>query len=88
MAIGTCSDIDGMRTDVDGNLYATLNGEGKVLQTILTTGVKSPINVELGGKDGKTLFTIGKCEDNSEVGCAASFQVDKAGRTFVELNKA
>ncbi|QSS56556.1 hypothetical protein I7I53_04804 [Histoplasma capsulatum var. duboisii H88] len=40
-------DLDDMRSDVDGNLYATLNGdgkiiklspEGKVLQTILATG--------------------------------------------------
>ncbi|OJD10501.1 hypothetical protein AJ78_08508 [Emergomyces pasteurianus Ep9510] len=91
------SDLDGMRTDVDGNLYATLNGEGKiiklspegkVLQTILTTGVKGPSNVELGGNDGKTLFAIGKCADNAEVDCAASLQVDKAGRAFTELNKA
>ncbi|OJD21252.1 hypothetical protein ACJ73_07412 [Blastomyces percursus] len=94
--LGISSDLDGMRTDIDGNLYATLNGEGKVvklspegkvLQTILTTGVKGPSNVELGGKDGRILFAIGKCEDNVEVGCAASFHADKPGRAFMELNR-
>ncbi|KAK2731261.1 hypothetical protein FQN55_004893 [Onygenales sp. PD_40] len=91
------SDLDGMRTDVDGNLYATFNGAGKivkispkgnVLQTILTTGVKGPSNLELGGEDGKTLFAIGRCEADAEAGCAASIQVGVAGRAFTQLNKA
>ncbi|KAK2793824.1 hypothetical protein FQN50_009979 [Emmonsiellopsis sp. PD_5] len=91
------SDLDGMRTDVDGNLYATFNGEGKivkispkgnVLQTILIKGVKGPSNLELGGEDGKTLFAIGKCEADVNVGCAASIQVGTAGRAFTQLNKA
>ncbi|EDN04697.1 gluconolactonase [Histoplasma capsulatum] len=90
------ADLDGMRADVDGNLYVSLNGVGKVakldpsgklLQYITTPGVKGPSNLELGGKDGKTLFAVGRC-DNKDLapGCAASIDVDKPGRAFTSLN--
>ncbi|PGH28792.1 hypothetical protein GX50_08467 [[Emmonsia] crescens] len=90
------ADLDGMRTDVDGNLYVSLNGAGKIakldpsgklLQYITTPGVKGPSNLELGGKDGKTLFAVGRCDNKDKTpGCAASIDVDKPGRAFTSLN--
>ncbi|PGH09722.1 hypothetical protein GX51_00402 [Blastomyces parvus] len=89
------TDLDGMRTDVDGNLYVSLNAAGKIakldpsgklVQYITTPGVKGPSNLELGGKDGKTLFAVGKCEKDQKAGCAASIGVDKPGRAYAALN--
>ena len=56
--------LDGMRCDVDGNLYITrhgagevlkLSGEGKVLKTIPLPG-SMPSNLCFGGPDGKTVY--------------------------------
>ncbi|PGH14521.1 hypothetical protein AJ79_03014 [Helicocarpus griseus UAMH5409] len=90
------TDLDGMRTDVDGNLYvalnaggriAKLNKEGNLVQYINTPALTGPSNLELGGKDGKTLFAVGKCKDASKgKGCAVMAPVDKPGRAFESLN--
>ncbi|OAX80354.1 hypothetical protein ACJ72_05312 [Emergomyces africanus] len=90
------ADLDGMRTDVDGNLYVSLNGAGKIakidpngklLQYITTPGVKGPSTLELGGKEGKTLFAAGRCDNKDKApGCAVSIDVDKPGRAFTSLN--
>ena len=56
--------FDGMRCDVDGNLYITRHGKGtvvilspacKVLQEINTLG-KRPSNICFGGPDGRTVY--------------------------------
>ncbi len=56
--------FDGMRADVDGNLYVTRHGkgtvavvspEGKVLREIDVLGTK-PSNICFGGPDGRTLY--------------------------------
>jgi gluconolactonase len=56
--------FDGMRCDVDGNLYITRHGkgtvvimtpEGRVLQEIDVLGT-SPTNLCFGGPDGKTVY--------------------------------
>jgi gluconolactonase len=56
--------FDGMRADVDGNLYVTRHGkgtvvkvspEGKVLREIDVLGTK-PSNLCFGGKDGRTIY--------------------------------
>jgi len=56
--------MDGMRCDVEGNLYISRHGKGtvvklspagKVLQEITLLG-KLPSNVAFGGKDGRTMF--------------------------------
>lgn len=84
-------DIDGMRTDVDGNLYVTRNGDGKVvklspegelLMIINLPGMGGPSNLEFGGAEGKTLFAVGKCKADATIGCAASFETDKVGKAF------
>lgn len=56
--------LDGMRCDVDGNLYVTRHGagkvlklspEGEILRTIELPG-SMPSNLCFGGPDGKTLY--------------------------------
>lgn len=56
--------FDGMRCDVDGNLYVSRHGkgtvakvspEGKVLQEVSVLGTK-PSNLCFGGKDGRTVY--------------------------------
>jgi gluconolactonase len=88
------TDIDGMRTDVDGNLFVTRNGlgtvvklspRGELLLEIELPGMGGPSNLELGGKQGKTLVAIGKCKDDVTKGCAASFRSDAVGKAFARL---
>ena len=56
--------MDGMRCDVDGNLYITRHGKGtvaklspsgKLIREISTIG-KLPSNIAFGGKDGRTAY--------------------------------
>jgi gluconolactonase len=87
-------DIDGMRTDVEGNLFVTRNGKGQVfkisptgqlLMVINLPGMGGPSNLEFGGAEGKTLFAIGKCAANAAAGCAASFETGSVGKAFKSL---
>ena len=77
--------MDGMRCDVDGNLYITrygkgtvakLSPEGKLLLEVQMKG-KKPSNIAFGGKDGKTAYIT--LQDR---GYIETFRVDKAGRSF------
>lgn len=77
--------MDGMRCDVDGNLYISRHGKGtvvklspagKVLQEIQLLG-KLPSNVAFGGTDGRTMFVTLQDKGNLE-----SFRVDKPGREW------
>ena len=62
-----------MRADSQGNLYVSRNGAGKVvafspagniIQTIPTSFTFNA-NLEFGGVDGKTLYTVGRCGINT-----------------------
>jgi gluconolactonase len=77
--------MDGMRCDVDGNLYITrhekgtvvkLSPAGKILQEITLIG-KKPSNIAFGGKDGRTAYVT--LQDNGNI---ESFRVDKPGREW------
>lgn len=77
--------MDGMRCDVDGNLYisrhgkgtvAKLSPEGKLVQEITLIG-KLPSNVAFGGSDGRTMYVT--LQDNGNL---ESFRVDKPGREW------
>ena len=77
--------MDGMRCDVDGNLYIARIGkgtivkvspEGKVLQEVPLIG-KNPTNVAFGGKDGKTMYVTLMDQGNLE-----SFLTDSSGREW------
>ena len=74
--------FDGMRCDVDGNLYITRNAKGTVikmtpkgdiLQEVDVLG-KSPTNLCFGGPDGRTVYVT-----EADGGRLVSFRVDKPG---------
>lgn len=83
--------FDGMRCDVDGNLYITRHGAGTVvkmspagniLQTVAVLGAR-PSNVCFGGPDGCTLY-VTQVDDARLV----SFRVDRPGRVWRERQSA
>lgn len=80
--------FDGMRCDVDGNIYITRYGQGtvvklspkgEVLKEIDVLG-KQPSNICFGGPDGRTAYV---CE--VEHCRMVTFRVDKPGLAFEQL---
>jgi gluconolactonase len=74
--------MDGMRCDVDGNLYITRHGKGtvavvspsgKVIRDVDVLG-KSPTNLCFGGKDGRTCYVT-----EAEKGRLVQFRTDRPG---------
>jgi gluconolactonase len=77
--------MDGMRCDVDGNLYisrhgkgtvAKLSPDGKLVREISLVG-KLASNVAFGGPDGRTMYVTLQDKGNLE-----SFRVDRPGREW------
>lgn len=77
--------LDGMRCDVEGNLYvarygkgvvAVVSSTGKLIKELKLKGQK-PTNVAFGGKDGKTLYIT--CQDR---GYIEMIETDFVGRSF------
>ncbi|GEP44568.1 SMP-30/gluconolactonase/LRE family protein [Brevifollis gellanilyticus] len=82
--------FDGMRVDVDGNLYITRHGKGtvvklspkgEVLQEITLTG-KNPSNLCFGGPDGRTIYVT-----EMEHGQLVQFRVDRPGLEWQRLGE-
>lgn len=82
--------FDGMRADVDGNLFITRYGKGtvvkmspkgEILQEIDVLG-KSPSNLCFGGPDGRTVY-VTEVEHTRLV----QFRVDKPGLAWQRLQK-
>ena len=74
--------FDGMRCDIDGNLYATRHGKGtvvklspraEVLQEINVLG-EHPTNICFGGKDGRTAYVT-----EAKAMRLVQFRVERAG---------
>ncbi|KAB8041361.1 SMP-30/gluconolactonase/LRE family protein [Janthinobacterium aquaticum] len=74
--------MDGMRVDVDGNLYVTrygkstvvkLSAQGKLLREISVPGAK-PSNITFGGPDGRTAYVTEVVQ-----GRLLQFRVDRPG---------
>jgi sugar lactone lactonase YvrE len=86
-------DIDGMKTDVNGNLYVTRHGNSQVVifspsGTVIgriSLNFPNPTNCEFGGPNGTTLFIVGKCRDNEQKGCVDTIEVTNPGRTWTLL---
>ena len=77
--------MDGMRCDIDGNLYIARHGKGtiakvspagKLLQEIKLNGTK-PSNIAFGGKDGRTAYVT--LQDRGNIEC---FRVEAPGREW------
>ena len=82
--------FDGMRVDVDGNLYITRHGkgvvakvspDGKVLREIPVLGSK-PSNICFGGPDGRTAYVT-----EMENGRLVQFRVESPGLEWVRMHK-
>ena len=82
--------FDGMRCDVDGNLYITRHGKGTVvimtpdgkdLQEIDVLG-KSPTNLCFGGPDGKTVYVT-----EAEQTRLVQFRVERPGQAWQRWQK-
>jgi len=82
--------MDGMRTDVEGNLYIARHGkgtvvkvspEGKILREIELKG-KTPSNIAFGGKHGSTAFITLQDNGNFE-----TFDTEHPGREFQMMKK-
>ena len=82
--------MDGMRCDVEGNLYVTrfgkgtivkLSPSGDILKEIYLTG-KKPTNIAFGGQDGRTCFVT--LHDNGNI---EMFRADLPGRSWVLINR-
>lgn len=80
--------LDGMRADIDGNLYVTRYGkgtvvklapDGRVLREIALPG-KKPSNLAFGGKDGRTVYVT-----EVENGQLLQFRVDRPGNEWQQL---
>jgi signal peptidase len=76
-------DIDGLRTDIDGNLFvarirkgtiAVLSSQGKLKREI-ALNAREPTNLAFGGKDGRTVFVTQRLG-----GFVESFRTDRPGR--------
>ena len=77
--------MDGMRCDIEGNLYVTRHGkgtvaklspEGDVLLEVELTG-KLCTNIAFGGSDGRTCYVTMADRGNVEV-----FRADLPGRSW------
>lgn len=80
--------MDGMRSDVDGNLYiaryaagevVVVSQHGTLIERIKLTGQK-PTNVAFGGEDGKTVYVT--LQDR---GAIETFRTERAGREWALL---
>lgn len=77
--------LDGMRCDVDGNLYVTRYGKGTIAKLspagaiLLEVGLHGmrPSNVAFGGEDGCTLYVT-----EVDFGRIESFRVERPGREW------
>jgi sugar lactone lactonase YvrE len=77
--------MDGMRCDVDGNLYITRWGKGTVVKvspqgdilTEIELHGKECTNLAFGGKDGRTCYVT-----VADIGNVEVFRVDRPGRSW------
>ncbi|MBN1291640.1 MAG: SMP-30/gluconolactonase/LRE family protein [Candidatus Latescibacteria bacterium] len=77
--------LDGMRCDIDGNLYVTVNSKGKVVKVspdgTISREIKligsGPSNIAFGGTDGRTCYVT--MADNGNI---ETFRVEKPGRSW------
>jgi len=87
-------DSDGMRTDVQGNLYVTRNGGGKIsvlsptgqlLKELSLPNIAAVTNLAFGGVNGTTIYAVGRCSPagwGNGDGCVDVVSSDYAGREW------
>lgn len=84
--------MDGMRADVDGNLYITrhqkgvvaiVSKEGAVIREVPTAEGRNVSNVAFGGPDGRTVYVT-----VADVGNIQAFRTDRPGRSWALRRRA
>jgi len=87
-------DSDGMRTDVQGNLYVTRNGGGKIsvlsptgqlLKELFLPNIAAVTNLAFGGANGTTIYAVGRCSPagwGNGNGCVDVVSSDYSGREW------
>ena len=82
--------MDGMRCDIDGNLYiarygkgvvAKISSKGQLLKEITLLG-KNPSNIAFGGPDGRTAYVTLQDRGNIE-----TFRVEAPGREWTMIKR-
>ncbi|KAJ1722927.1 hypothetical protein LPJ53_002719 [Coemansia erecta] len=88
------NDVDGMRTDVLGNLYvarwgagkiAKISPDGKLLAYIVLASIAEVTNLEFAGPKGTHLFAVGACKSDPSRGCVDRYSGSVRGRAFSSL---
>lgn len=88
------NDVDGMRTDIEGNLYVSRAGMGKVAKLspkgeliayIQLQSIASVTSLELAGPQGRDLFAVGACKMDGSKGCIDKYTAPVVGRAFNAL---
>ncbi len=86
------SDIDGMKTDTNGNVFVARYG-GQHISILSSTGriigkihvsFPNPTNLEFGGADGTTLHIVGQCSQQGR-GCIDRIELVSPGRSWTML---
>lgn len=85
-------DIDGMKTDINGNLFVARYGARQIAifspqgALIGKIGLNFPnsTNLEFGGPTGTSLFIVGQCEQEGK-GCVDRIEVNAPGRSWTML---
>jgi len=87
-------DSDGMRTDIQGNLYVTRNGltkvsiispNGTLVSDLPLTEINNPTNLAIGGEQGDTIYVVGRCLGagwSQGDGCVDTVQALHPGREW------
>lgn len=86
----------GLRSDVDGTIFITLNRGKSILkwkiedpaasiELIALDSVAFPVSLELGGDEGKTLYILGRCSGGVK-SCVDVLDHDVPGRAWANLN--
>ena len=82
--------MDGMRCDIDGNIYITRHGKGTIAKLSPTGEVllevqlkgRNPSNIAFGGPDGCTCYVT-----LQDVGNVETFRVERPGRSWQLLHR-
>lgn len=82
--------MDGMRCDVDGNLYVTRHGKGTVAKVSPSGEVllevelhgRNCTNLTFGGPDGCTVYVT-----VADTGCIETFRAERPGREWAMLQR-
>ncbi|PIA17385.1 calcium-dependent phosphotriesterase [Coemansia reversa NRRL 1564] len=90
-------DIDGMRTDANGDLYVTRWGAGRVAKLSATgqllayiglASINEATNLEFAGPTGRELFIVGACMSDPTKGCIDRWTGPVQGHAFASLQQA